>query len=67
MKCRVCDGEFLELVIDLGEQPWCNHFLKFDEMGKCFWWLNCCLACYGVAIFFAAWILLNAVLHGARP
>ena len=40
---------------------------KFDEMGKCFWWLNCCLACYGVAIFFAAWILLNAVLHGARP
>jgi 2-polyprenyl-3-methyl-5-hydroxy-6-metoxy-1,4-benzoquinol methylase len=34
MKCRVCDGEFLEPVIDLGEQPWCNHFLKSDEIGK---------------------------------
>ena len=33
MHCRVCDGLNLELVIDLGEQPWCNHFLKPDEVG----------------------------------
>lgn len=28
MKCRVCDSEDLELVIDLGMQPWGNNFLK---------------------------------------
>lgn len=33
MQCRVCDRENLELVIDLGEQPWCNHFLKKEEVG----------------------------------
>ena len=34
MICRVCDSNNLELVIDLGEQPWCNHFLKAEEVGK---------------------------------
>jgi len=34
MMCRVCDGTRLELVVDLGKQPWCNHFLKEDEIGK---------------------------------
>jgi hypothetical protein len=34
MKCRVCSGENLEPVIDLGMQPWCNHFLKNEEVGK---------------------------------
>lgn len=34
MKCRVCGGGKLEQVIDLGEQPWCNHFLKESEIGK---------------------------------
>jgi SAM-dependent methyltransferase len=34
MKCRVCDSQCLEPVIDLGEQPWCNHFLKKEEVGK---------------------------------
>ncbi len=33
MKCRVCDGTSLELVFDLGMQPWGNHFLKFEEVG----------------------------------
>lgn len=33
MKCRVCDGTDLELAIDLGLQPWCNHFLKKSEIG----------------------------------
>lgn len=32
--CRVCDSQRLEPVIDLGRQPWCNHFLKADEVGK---------------------------------
>jgi SAM-dependent methyltransferase len=33
MICRVCDSTGLELVLDLGEQPWCNHFLKPEEAG----------------------------------
>src|SRR5271168_1014101 len=33
MLCRVCDSSRLELVLDLGEQPWCNHFLKPEEVG----------------------------------
>jgi len=34
MICRVCDSKNLELVVDLGHQPWCNHFLRKDELGK---------------------------------
>jgi len=34
MICRVCDGTNLELVINLGQQPWCNHFLKPAEVGQ---------------------------------
>ena len=33
MICRVCDSEKLTLVIDLGQQPWCNHFLRKEEVG----------------------------------
>jgi SAM-dependent methyltransferase len=33
MICRVCDSDRLEPVLDLGEQPWCNHFLKPEEVG----------------------------------
>jgi SAM-dependent methyltransferase len=32
--CRVCDGKKLEPVIDLGLQPWGNHFLRKNEVGK---------------------------------
>ncbi len=34
MKCRICDSQRLQLVIDLGDQPWCNHFLRKDEIGR---------------------------------
>lgn len=34
MICRVCDSTNLELAIDLGLQPWANHFLKKEEVGK---------------------------------
>ena len=34
MKCRVCDSKDLDFVIDLGNQPWCNNFLKESELGK---------------------------------
>jgi 2-polyprenyl-3-methyl-5-hydroxy-6-metoxy-1,4-benzoquinol methylase len=34
MICRVCDSIDLEIVIDLGDQPWCNNFLKKNEIGK---------------------------------
>jgi hypothetical protein len=33
MDCRICNSENLTLVIDLGMQPWCNHFLTKDEIG----------------------------------
>lgn len=33
MLCRVCDSADLELAIDLGRQPWCNHFLRREEIG----------------------------------
>ena len=34
MQCRVCDGQNLKPVIDLGNQPWCNNFLSESEVGK---------------------------------
>jgi len=33
MICRVCDSTGLEPVLDLGQQPWCNHFLRAEEVG----------------------------------
>lgn len=33
MFCRVCDSTNLEPAVDLGEQPWCNHFLRAEEVG----------------------------------
>ena len=33
MNCRVCDGTRLDLAIDLGQQPWANHFLRAEEVG----------------------------------
>lgn len=34
MVCRVCDSQRLELAIDLGEQPWANHFLRPESAGS---------------------------------
>jgi 2-polyprenyl-3-methyl-5-hydroxy-6-metoxy-1,4-benzoquinol methylase len=34
MNCRVCDSANLELALDLGRQPWCNHFLQPSEVGQ---------------------------------
>ncbi|MHB8727676.1 MAG: methyltransferase domain-containing protein [Sulfuricaulis sp.] len=34
MICRVCDSTHLEPVVDLGEQPWCNNFLRKEDVGK---------------------------------
>ncbi len=34
MLCRVCDGGSFRLVVDLKEQPWGNHFLQKEEVGK---------------------------------
>ncbi|MGB7767626.1 MAG: class I SAM-dependent methyltransferase [Verrucomicrobiia bacterium] len=33
MNCRVCDSTNLEPAVDLGQQPWCNHFLKPEQVG----------------------------------
>ncbi len=27
-KCRVCDSSDFTEIMDFGEQPWCNNFLK---------------------------------------
>lgn len=32
--CRICSSQDFEEVLDLGNQPWCNNFLKEDEVGK---------------------------------
>lgn len=32
--CRVCGSRSLESAVDLGVQPWGNHFLKKEEIGK---------------------------------
>jgi SAM-dependent methyltransferase len=32
--CRICDSTHLVPVIDLGNQPWCNNFLKKEQIGK---------------------------------
>ena len=33
-KCRVCDSSDFTEIMDFGEQPWCNNFLKKNEIGK---------------------------------
>src|SRR5580658_10966562 len=34
MICRVCDSTDLAPAVDLGAQPWANHFLKPEEAGR---------------------------------
>ena len=34
MDCRVCDSTELEMVLDLGQQPWGNNFLKKENLGN---------------------------------
>jgi SAM-dependent methyltransferase len=33
-ECRICGKSEFELVIDFGDQPWCNDFLKKEDVGK---------------------------------
>lgn len=32
--CICCNSNELELILDLGDQPWCNDFLTKDQLGK---------------------------------
>jgi len=32
--CICCNSDKLKLILDLGEQPWCNNFLLREEIGK---------------------------------
>lgn len=34
MQCRSCNSQNLELILDLGNQPWCNDFLTESQIGK---------------------------------
>lgn len=33
MFCRICDGSEFSIAVDLGSQPWGNHFLRAEEVG----------------------------------
>jgi hypothetical protein len=48
MKCRACNAEKLTSILNLGEQPWCNDFLKKKNVGKEKYYplvLVCCNEC----------------------
>lgn len=34
MNCRICDSKRIDMALDLGYQPWCNNFLRSEEIGK---------------------------------
>lgn len=34
MRCRICNAEQLDVAVDLGLQPWANHFLRPEDAGK---------------------------------
>lgn len=34
MNCRSCLGAELDLILDLGNQPWCNNLLDEEDVGK---------------------------------
>lgn len=47
-KCTCCDLTNLELILDLGNQPWCNNFLTKEEIGHEEYYplqLMCCKDC----------------------
>jgi riboflavin biosynthesis pyrimidine reductase len=34
MKCKACSSESNTSILDLGDHPWCNDFLKKEDLGK---------------------------------
>lgn len=34
MNCRICDSQHIESAIDLGRQPWANHFIRPEQAGQ---------------------------------
>jgi 2-polyprenyl-3-methyl-5-hydroxy-6-metoxy-1,4-benzoquinol methylase len=34
VNCRICGSSDMAPAVDLGLQPWCNHFLREEEIGK---------------------------------
>jgi SAM-dependent methyltransferase len=34
LQCRICDSQDLQPAIDLGLQPWCNHFIRPEDAGS---------------------------------
>src|SRR5690348_4862922 len=46
--CICCNSNELELILDLGNQPWCNNFLTKEEIGIEEYYplqLMCCIKC----------------------
>jgi len=64
MNCRVCDSTNLELAIDLGSQPWCNHFLKGEEIGKEPFYPLRVLYCHGCATVQLDYTVKKEIMFG---
>ena len=56
MKCRICSCEDLDAVIDLGNQPWGNHFLTKEESARSRSTL--CVWCIAITVLLANLIIL---------
>lgn len=64
MNCRVCDSTNLEPCIDLGQQPWCNHFLKKEEVGKEPYYSLRVLYCHGCSTAQLDYTVAKEIMFG---
>lgn len=64
MNCRVCDSTDLELAIDLGNQPWANHFLKKEEVGMEPYYPLKVLYCHGCSTVQLDYTVKKEVMFG---
>lgn len=45
-QCRICDSNALAVAVDLGKQPWANHFLNKEEVGTEPFYPLCVVFCH---------------------
>jgi 2-polyprenyl-3-methyl-5-hydroxy-6-metoxy-1,4-benzoquinol methylase len=64
MNCRVCDSTNLEPAIDLGRQPWCNHFLKKEQVGQEPFYPLRVMFCHGCATAQLDYTVAKEVMFG---
>ena len=52
-QCFLCDSKKLKKILDLGSQPWCNNFLKKNQLSlekKYPLYVNFCKICSNVQL-----------------